>query len=146
MGRHPGSIRNKEGRNVEIRSRPLLTTDLGRAGIRMGATLPSATKTDETPMTDKPTPKSLPPSPLGAWSNTILDSIAMIVVGALIYTDKISAETGMALLAALVMARLPPKGGGVATVLLPMVLLLKNRGAALLKLIVFGAILFLVAG
>ena len=66
-----------------------------------------------------------PPVPK-VWPDVVIDCVAIIVLGALMYFATIDTTVGLLLIAFVIGAKLPSKGGGVATMLWPLSQLLRN--------------------
>ena len=72
-------------------------------------------------MTTPPTP----PTPK-AWPNVVADCVTVIVLGLLMYTATIDKTVGLLLIAFVIGAKMPARGGGVATLLWPALQFLRN--------------------
>ena len=76
-------------------------------------------------MTETTPPQSAKPTPK-LWLHTIADVVAILVVGVWVALGKLDATYGVLFIAIVLGLKLPAKGGGITTVLLPLAQLLRN--------------------
>ena len=55
------------------------------------------------------------------WAHLLVDAITILCLTFLMWKGAIAKELGIALLAGVIGAKLPPKGGGVATMIWPFI-------------------------
>jgi len=67
-----------------------------------------------------------PPKPAKVWPDVVIDCVTVIVLGLLMWTHTIDTTVGVILIAFVIGAKLPSKGGGVATLVWPLVQVLRS--------------------